>query len=101
MTWQTNLGFNMDVNVVILHCLIVQVMYSLSCSTGRVLLHTMQHVFFFVCTSIQIHCPLTMLCLILHFHCLYVEYHQFLVVCVAVAVHLLAFWLLLKEKMGL
>ena len=44
----------MDVNVVILHCLIVQVMYSLSCSTGRVLLHTMQHVFFFICTSIQI-----------------------------------------------
>ena len=38
---------------------------------------------------------------ILHFHCLYVEYHQFLVVGVAVAVHLLAFWLLLKEKIGL
>lgn len=37
MTWQTNLGFKMDVNVVILHSLIVQFMYSLSCSTGRVI----------------------------------------------------------------
>ena len=39
--------------------------------------------------------------LILHFQCLYVEYHQFLVVGVAVAVYLLAFWLLLKEKTDL
>ena len=51
-TWQTNSAFNMDVNVVILHCLLVQVMYPLSCSISRILLHMMQHFFFF--TSIPI-----------------------------------------------
>lgn len=55
MTWQTNLGLNMDVDVVILRSLLVQVTSSSSCSTSRVLLHTMLHQIAVVIENEELH----------------------------------------------